>query len=248
MDRTGKRQYDTNRIMIKTQIPQHIGFIVDGNRRWARARGLPTLQGHKRGYERVKDVADWCFARGIPVASFWVFSTENWNRSKREVSYLMNMIRRFFKKDIAELQRKNIRLRVTGRLDGVAQDIQTLIRDGVRDTRTNTGGVLNLCFNYGGQEELVDAMKRIVKARPHVRAITKEFIHKHLYSPELPDLDFLVRTSGEVRTSGFLLWRAAYSEMYFPSVMWPAFSERDLDSALGEYASRERRFGGDSKK
>lgn len=233
------------RTVIKT-LPQHIGFIVDGNRRWARSRGLPTLQGHKRGYERVKDVADWCFKRGIPVASFWVFSTENWKRSKREVGYLMNMIRRFFKKDVAELQRKNIRLRVTGRMQGVASDIQKLIREGVRDTRENTGGTLNLCFNYGGQEELVDTIKHIVKGRPHLRQITKEFIRKHLYSPDLPDLDFLVRTSGELRTSGFLLWRAAYSEMYFPNVSWPAFSERDLERALGEYATRERRFGGDS--
>lgn len=196
----------------------------------------------------MKDVADWCFKRGIPVASFWVFSTENWKRSKREVNYLMNMIRRFFRKDIAELQRKNIQLRVTGRMEGVAKDIQELIRDGAKETRGNSGGILNLCFNYGGQEELVDAVKRILKERPHIRRITKEFIRRFLYSPDLPDLDFLVRTSGELRTSGFLLWRAAYSELTFPRVMWPAFSEADLEQALAEYARRDRRFGGDSQK
>ncbi|MBI2426225.1 MAG: di-trans,poly-cis-decaprenylcistransferase [Candidatus Kerfeldbacteria bacterium] len=233
---------------MKPTLPHHIGFIVDGNRRWARERGLTTFQGHKRGYERMKDVADWVFAREIPVASFWIFSTENWKRSKTEVRYLMNMVRRLLMKEVDELMKKGIQLRVTGRLDNVDRDIKELFEHALARTANNARGILNLVFNYGGQEEMVDMVKKILEIRPQVRMVTKDLLQKYIYSPDLPDVDFVVRTSGELRTSGFLLWQATYAEYLFPKRMWPAFSEHDLDEALKEFARRNRRFGGNDSK
>lgn len=233
---------------MKPSLPHHIGFIVDGNRRWARAHGFTTFHGHKRGYERMKDVADWCFARRIPVASFWIFSTENWKRSKREVQYLMNLVRRVLSREVDELMEKNIQLRVTGRLDNVDRDIRELFERAVKRTANNTRGILNLVFNYGGQEEIVDMAKRILEDRPPIRTVTKELLQKYIYSPDLPDVDLLIRTSGELRTSGFLLWQATYAEYLFPKVFWPAFTEQHFDQALAEFARRNRRFGGNDSK
>ncbi len=225
------------------KIPQHVGLILDGNRRWARERGLPTLDGHSRGYDNLKDVAKLAIDRGVRYVSAYIFSTENWNRTPKEVKYLMDLAYRMLTKDVAELNREQIRVVWVGSRDKVSQKLITAIEKAEEATQGNARGTLALCFNYGGQDELVDAARRIAAKNLQPEEITREVLEEALYAPEVPPVDLLIRTSGEQRLSGYMLYRAAYAELYFTDQYWPDFTEEDLDAALAEYVRRERRHG-----
>lgn len=216
---------------------------MDGNRRWATKRGLPALEGHRQGRIIAKKVGEWCIDRGIEVLTLFAFSTENWKRSKKEVQFLFRLLEIMLTKDLDELHRKNIRLTVIGRVTGLPKRLQDRIDHAVEVTKHNTRGTLQLAINYGGRGEIVDAVKKLVKEARSASKITESSISEKLYTAHQPDPDLIIRTSGEHRTSNFLLWQAAYSELYFTKKNWPEFTEKDLDEALKEYVDRERRFG-----
>jgi undecaprenyl diphosphate synthase len=230
-------------MMDKALIPKHIGFILDGNRRWAVENNLPKLVGHKKGYENLKTIADECFERGVEVVSAYIFSTENWSRELEEVNYLMDLALKMFTKDLDELIKKGIKVVVSGRREKLSQKIKDAIDNTVEQTANNTKGIINICFNYGGQPEIADAVAKIIDSGVESKDITPELIRDNLYHPELPPVDYIVRTSGEKRLSNFLLWDSAYAELEFVPMHWPAFSVQDLDNVLIEYAERSRRFG-----
>lgn len=215
---------------------------MDGNRRWAKKRGLPTLYGHKKGYDKVLKVGDWCLDRGIEVLTVWAFSTENWNRSKKEVGYLMNLLKKGLRNEIKSFHKKNVKVQILGRLSQLPQDLQKACQEVMELTKNNTRAILNIAINYGGQAEIIDAVNNIIKDK--VKKVTPTVFQKYLYDPKMPLPDLIIRTSNEYRTSGFLLWEAPYSELYFCNNPWPAFSEKDLDTALADYQKRQRRFGG----
>lgn len=224
-------------------LPIHIGFILDGNRRWASENGLPKLVGHKKGYENLKKISEECFDRGIKVVSAYIFSTENWKREKAEVDYLMDLALKLFQRDLKELIKKNIRVVVSGSRERLSDKLVAAIENAEKETASNKRGIVNICFNYGGQTEIADAIKKILKAKVKAKDITTKLVRENLYQPELPPLDYIVRTSGEHRLSNFLLWDSAYAELNFVDVHWPAFSSQDLDAVLEEYHRRSRRFG-----
>jgi undecaprenyl diphosphate synthase len=224
-------------------IPEHLAFILDGNRRWAKQRGLPTLLGHQKGYRVLKKIVDASFERGVKYVSAFVFSTENWSRASEEVDYLMDLALRIFTKDLKETHEKGIRICWFGIKDKLSQKHINAIAEAEELTKNNTAGTLCICFNYGGKQEIIDATKKIVASGISVDEITDEDVEKNLYHPEVPAVDLMVRTSNEHRISNFLLWRLAYSEFLFIKKHWPSFGVKDLDKVLEEYASRSRRFG-----
>lgn len=225
-------------------IPKHVGYIVDGNRRWAKKHGLPGYEGHLAGYNALKDVALATLQAGVEYASVYVFSTENWKRSSDEVSKLMGLVLKLVSSDLPEFQKHGVRLRVIGSRDGVDEKIVSAIEKAESETASNSNGVLALCFNYGGQLEIVDAVKKIVQSGAVATDVTSELISANIYAPELPPLDIIVRTSGEQRLSNFMLWRSAYSELFFLKKMWPDMTKNDVSSIIKEYTQRHRRFGG----
>jgi len=222
---------------------QHIAFIPDGNRRWARANGLSINQAYKRGYEQLRVVAQACFDRNIPYFSAFVFSSENWQRASNEVSILMQLALKVILKDAQELHKKNVRLRIVGSREKLSAKLRAAIEEAETLTAKNTAGTFLACFNYGGQQEIVDAVRAITQEDTKPEDITEELITQHLYCPEVPAPDLIVRTSGEKRLSNFLLWQSAYSEFAFVDEYWPEFDENRLDAVLQDYANRGRRFG-----
>jgi len=226
-----------------SHIPTHVGYIVDGNRRWAKKHGLPTYEGHLAGYNTLKDIAQATLDQGVEYMSAYIFSTENWKRSADEVRRLMALVLKIVKADLPEFMEKNIRLRIAGTPEGVDPKIMKAIHNAEEKTRGNTGGTLVLCFNYGGQLEVVDAVKKIVQAGTPSGEITEALIEQNLYIPDVPPLDVVVRTSGEQRLSNFMLWRSAYSEFIFLKKNWPDMTKDDVASIMKEYARRQRRFG-----
>jgi undecaprenyl diphosphate synthase len=233
----------TMNIDAASTIPMHLGLILDGNRRWAKAQGLPTLEGHRAGYGNLKTIGKAAIERGVKYVSAYVFSTENWNRTEEEVSYLMKLLLWVAKNEVEELHKENIRVRFLGSEERLSPQVLKAIKNAEEKTKNNTAGTLALCLNYGGHQEIVDATRRMVADGLKADQITKEVLEKHLYTPDIPPLDLIIRTSGEQRISNFMLWRAAYSELLFVNKHWPAFTVDDLDAALAEYASRQRRFG-----
>ncbi|MES2971545.1 MAG: polyprenyl diphosphate synthase [Patescibacteria group bacterium] len=230
--------------MAKTVvIPNHIGLILDGNRRWAKAQGLPNLEGHRIGYSNLKDIGRHAVKRGVPYISAYIFSAENWNRSKDEVKYLMDLALWLTTHELNEVNKDGIRVRFLGRRDGLSDKLVKVIQKAEELTKNNSKGTLALCFNYGGQQEIVDATNKLLKQAKSSTEITLEKFASMLYAPEIPPVDFIIRTSGEQRISNFMLWRAAYSELYFTDKHWPDFTTKDLDDALVEFAKRRRRFG-----
>lgn len=222
---------------------RHLGIIMDGNRRWAKRRGLPSLEGHRRGYDTLKKAGDWCIERGIEILTVFAFSTENWQRSKKEVKYLMRLLELGLSRDLDELHRKNIRIAVIGRLAGLPERLQMRIHHAVEKTKHNTSGTLQLAINYGGRQEIVDALRKVFRTAKSASKITEESVSQAMYTAAQPDPDMIIRTSGEERLSGFLAWQGVYSELYFTDRLWPDFKEQDLDTALAEYKRRQRRFG-----
>lgn len=230
--------------MDELVIPNHIGYIVDGNRRWAKKHGLPTYEGHLAGYNAIQDVAKATFDSGVKFVSAYIFSTENWKRSEDEVSKLMALVLKMLTSDLPIFDKNNIKLLVIGSRDKVSDKILKAIDDAEAKTANNTAGTLALCFNYGGHLEIADAVKKIVRSGVSEDKITPELIAQNLYAPEIPAMDLIVRTSGEQRISNFMLWRAAYSEMLFIDKMWPDMTSDDVTEIIKEYSKRSRRFGG----
>ncbi|HTE58503.1 MAG TPA: polyprenyl diphosphate synthase [Verrucomicrobiae bacterium] len=224
-------------------IPNHVGFVLDGNRRWAKENGLPVLEGHRRGHTALKAISKAAFDRGVKYVSVFVFSTENWHRTADEVEHLMGLASHFLDRDLKDLQKENIRLAWLGSKDRIGKKLLNGIQKAVRETQDNTGGTLALCFNYGGQQEILDATRALITAGKKAEEITKEVFEQALYAPAVPPVDLLIRTSGEQRLSGFMLYRSAYAELCFVDKFWPDFSEQDLDRVLAEYSDRERRIG-----
>lgn len=227
----------------KADIPVHLGLILDGNRRWARERGLPTLEGHNKGYENLKTITKAAINNGVKYVSAYIFSKENWNRTADEVKYLMNLAYILINKDINELNKENIRVVCLGSRERLSPKLTKAIEKAEEKTKQNTRGTLAICFNYSGREELADAVKDIIRQGVQPDEIDDDTLGNFIYHPEVPDIDLLIRTSGEQRISGYMLYRINYSELYFTDKHWPDFTEQDLDIALAEYASRQRRYG-----
>ena len=213
---------------------------MDGNRRWAKEKKKKTIEGHLAGANRIISLAKYIFDKGVKYLSIYAFSTENFNRSAEEVSYLMGLIIKFFNERVNELHDYNIKIVVSGLRDNLSKEVLKCIDNVVDLTKDNTGGVLNVCLNYGGRREIVDAVNKIKQANV---SITEETFGKYLYN-DLPDLDYVIRTSGEERISNFMLWQISYAEFYFPKVYFPDFDEKEFDKALEIYNNRNRRFGG----
>lgn len=229
--------------MTKTNnaaLPNHVGIILDGNRRWAQAQGLPTLEGHRRGAETFKQVALHAFDKGISFVTAYVFSNENKQRSEEEVGYLMKLVVKAVENYLQEFHERGIKVVVLGRRDGLRNKVLEAVARAEAQTKDNIRGTLGLCFNYGGYEEIADAATTLTEQG---KPLTPQNIESALYQPEIPKLDLIIRTSGEQRLSGFMLWRAAYTELYFSPLMWPVFTTKDFDAALADYQNRSRRFG-----
>lgn len=220
----------------------HLAIIIDGNRRWAKSKGRSSFNGHKKGMDNIRRIGEECRKKGVKILTLYVFSTENWKRSKKEISYLMNLFGQIFnKKNIEELNEKGIRLKVIGQVERLSKSLQNKIKQAEKLTKSNEKGILNLAVSYGGKADIVQAVTNIVKKRPS--RINEELIEKHLWTADLPHPDLIIRTGGEQRLSNFLLWQSAYTELYFSKKLWPDFTEEDLDKALKDYSSRQRKFG-----
>jgi undecaprenyl diphosphate synthase len=224
-------------------IPDHVGFILDGNRRWAKAHGMPVAEGHRQGYLTLKRILRSAMKHGVRYVSAYVFSSENWQRDRKEVQDIMKLLVWGLKHEVKELNREGVRLRVIGSKLHMSHAIARTIHEAEELTKNNDRGTLLLCLDYGGQQEIVEATKRIVADGVDPERITPELISQYLYAPDVPPVDLIIRTSGEQRLSNFMLWEAAYSELAFNKANWPDFTEEDLDQELQNYSKRHRRFG-----
>lgn len=221
--------------------PQHIGFILDGNRRWAKKHGLPTYEGHLAGVTALEDVLEECVERGVKYISFYTWSTENWNRAEEEVRSTMKIVRSIFGRELKRLIKEGCRFVAMGDREGIPDDIRKLIEKAEVDSAGGTRATLVMCFNYGGQQEIVRAARRAALAG--ASDLTLENFTQFLDHPEIPSCDVIVRTSGEKRLSNFMLWRAAYSELIFIDKLWPEMTKQDVSAIIDEYNNRNRRFG-----
>lgn len=225
-------------------VPRHIGYILDGNRRWAKANGVPTYEGHLAGYNALHDVIDATADVGVEYISFYTFSTQNWSRAEEEVNGIMRLIRRLFKTDIKVLAKKDYKIVVLGSTEHVPHDIVEMMRSAEELSASGKRATLAVCFNYGGQEEIVRAAKKLVEQGVPASEITMESFARAIDQPDVPPCDLIVRTSGEQRLSDFMLWRSAYSEFLFLEKFWPEMTKEDVTAILEEYSRRGRRFGG----
>ncbi len=224
-------------------IPAHIGLILDGNRRWAKEHNLTVAEGHREGYQNLKTVAQAAIKHGVRYVSAYVFSTENWQREKQEVRDIMKLLKWVLSHEIKKIHKENIRVRVIGSKVKLGAALVTAIHDAEKLTENNTRGTLLLCLDYGGHQEIVDALKLIVKSGVPAEKITQELIAANLYAPDVPPPDLIIRTSGEQRLSNFLTWQSSYSELMFSKKKWPDFKEKDLFLALKKFKNLNRRFG-----
>ena len=226
------------------KIPNHVGIILDGNGRWAKARGLKRTDGHLAGYKNLLKISKYILNKGTKYLSVFAFSTENFNRPQEEVDYLMDLFMNGFKKDRGYFKKENIKVVFSGRRDRLSDKVLKAMDQMEEETKNNTLGTLNICLNYGGRAEIVDAVNKIITSNK--KNITEEDFKKYLYN-DLPDIDFMIRTSGEVRISNFMLWQISYAELYFPECFFPDFNEEEYNKALKEFSKRDRRFGGLNK-
>ncbi len=243
-----KKESDSIEIIPDEAMPKHIGFIMDGNGRWAKKRGLPRRAGHAAGAQTFRRVVRDCEARGIKSATFYTFSTENWKRPQEEVDAIMNLLRDYLKESLRDFQEENIRTVFIGDRSALAPDILELMKEAEEGTADKTGLTVNIALNYGGRHELVLAMKSLARdvqdGKLSPEDITEQLISDTLETAGQPDPDLIIRPSGEYRTSNFLLWQSAYAEYVFMDVLWPDFNDKHLDEALLAFAGRNRRFGG----
>ncbi len=227
----------------KKIVPQHVVIIPDGNRRWAKKHGLAPIDGHKKGLDAAMQVVRGSRNLGVRVLTLWGFSTENWQRSKREVGYLMRIYTVFFKKHLQELVKEEVRFKWLGRRDRVPAKLREVLEKVEKATASNNKYFLNICIDYGGHDEIVRAVKKVLKRGVKASQLTEEMITKNLDTADVPDPDLLIRTSGEKRTSGIMPWQTTYTEFFFSKLFFPDFSMVELKRALADYSSRQRRFG-----
>jgi len=229
------------------KVPVHLAIIMDGNGRWAKKRGLPRIEGHRVGMEKIRNITDWCEERGIGVLTLYAFSKQNWNRPRQEVNFLMRRFEDYLDREAENLVKRNVRFKVIGRVEELPYSLRDKIKEVEQMTDKNRKFFLNLAINYGGQEEIVDAAKSICtlakKGKISHQAIDIELFKRYLYTSDLPYPDLVIRTGGEMRVSNFLLWQIAYAELWITPIFWPDFTEEDLDRALQDFSRRERRFG-----
>lgn len=228
---------------IKNSPVQHLGIIMDGNRRWANDRGLPSVYGHKKGVDALERAGDLCISREIKYLTVWAFSTENWSRPKKEISYLMKLMKHVAETKVSVFMKQGVRLNVIGRLKQLPAETREAIERAIEKTKKNTRVVMNVAINYGGRAEIVDAVKTLVAKKINPEKITEKFLNSFFYLPEIPEPDLIIRTGGQVRTSGFLPWESEYSEWFFTKTKWPDFGAKELDAALADYSERQRNFG-----
>ncbi|MBV8808098.1 MAG: isoprenyl transferase [Acidobacteriaceae bacterium] len=245
----GERDWRVATQLNPTRLPAHIAIIMDGNGRWARQRNYPRLMGHKAGVDPVREVAETCAQLGIEALTLYAFSVENWKRPRHEIEGLWRLLRIYLRRELPNLMRNGIRLVAIGRLESLPEAVQRELESVMNRTAQNRGMRLNLAINYGGRAELVDAVNAILdnarlEGNLDSLTVTEQSVSSHLYTAELKDPDLLIRTSGEMRVSNFLLWQIAYSELYITDTLWPDFSRTELLEAILEYQNRDRRFGG----
>ena len=229
--------------ILTTNVPNHVGFIVDGNRRWAKLNGKSVAEGHRSGYDTLKTIALSAFDHSVKYVSAYVFSTENWQRDPKEVDDIMKILGWVLNHEVKGFHKKNIRLRIAGSRNKLAPSIIKAIDSAEKLTKHNTAGTVMLCLDYGGQQEIVDAVKTIVRSGVDADDVTVEMISNYVYAADVPPVDLIIRTSGEQRLSNFMTWRSVYSELMFYDKLWPDFNEQDLLEAFNNYATRHRRFG-----
>jgi undecaprenyl diphosphate synthase len=222
-------------------LPKHIAIIMDGNGRWAKKKGLSKIMGHRSGAKVADAITEACAKKGIEALTLYTFSTENWKRPKEEVKALMSLIERTLNENVGKINKNNIKFNVIGRLEELSPSLRELIRKMMQESASNTGMTLTLALNYGGRQEILDAVKKA--CTKDTNSWREEDFEKLLYTTNLPDPDLVIRTSGEMRLSNFLLWQSAYSEIYVTDTLWPDFNADELERALMEYEKRERRFG-----
>lgn len=234
--------------MEEKTIPVHIAIIMDGNRRWARKRGLPTQLGHSQGVKALENVAVACQKMGVRYLTVFAFSTENWKRSKEEVNYLMELLAKNISDFDKRFDNRNVRIRLVGNRNGLPENLLQGIDKIEERTKENDGLTVNVAINYGGRAEIVQAMQKVAEDYKsgkvkELEEINEELLSHYMYTNEIPDPDLLIRTAGEIRTSGFLTWQSVYSELYFTDVLWPDFDKKELEKAVEEYCHRKRNFG-----
>lgn len=227
--------------MHEGNLPKHVAFILDGNRRWAREKKLPTFLGHKKGYEAIEPIIDHAIKLDIPFLTFWAFSTENWKRDKNEVTYLLDIFRLLLKKDCRRLHQKGVKVSIIGQLENFPEDIVHEAKKIVEETKGNKEITVTIGLSYGGRTEIVNAINKIIQDNRKI--IDEQIFSEYLYTNGQPDPDLIIRTGGEQRLSGFLPWQSVYSELYFTKTYWPDFTPERFDEALEEYNNRQRRFG-----
>ena len=232
--------------MSDTNIPKHIAIIMDGNRRWAKKRNLPVKLGHKNGAESLRKIINYSIKLGIEYITVYAFSTENWKRSEDEVKDLMNLLREYLDQIEKDNEKKNVKIKILGDITRLDSDIQEKIINLENKTKDNTGLVFNIALNYGGRDEIIHAVLGISRdlMNKNIDEVNEEVFSTYLYGGAMPDPDIILRTAGEKRLSNFLLWQCAYSEFIYTDVLWPDFSEKDLDKAIAEFNTRKRNFGG----
>jgi len=233
--------------LTQEQLPKHVAVIMDGNGRWAQKRGLPRVEGHREGMNSVRSIITQSARLGISHLTLYAFSTENWRRPKREVNFLMNLLIEYLKKELAELHRQEVRIRMIGSRERISSRVLKNIDYATELTRRNQGLNVHLAFNYGSRQEILEAVEAYIQKRPRP-VLTEQLFSELLYTANTPDPDLLIRTSGEMRLSNFLLWQLAYAEIIVTPVFWPDFRENQFQDALTEFASRERRYGGIGEK
>jgi len=226
----------------QSKLPAHVGIIMDGNGRWAKKRHLPRVIGHQAGVKALERVIDSAKAIGIRYLSVYAFSTENWKRSSSEVQGLMGLFRYYLRGKMEQMHKRNARMRFAGRMDVFPGDILKIVAEAEDRTKDNDGIDVIFCINYGGRQEILDAVSKLIESG-HGGPVTEELLRRRMYLPDVPDPDLLIRTAGELRISNFWLWESAYSEYYFSDVYWPDFDRLELERALDSYARRERRYG-----
>jgi len=235
---------------MEKKIPYHVAIITDGNRRWARKRGLSPLQGHMEGYKNFQRILRYCQKRGVKVLTAFGFSSENWKRSKEEVHYLMKLLENGLsnEKDIAEIHKAGVRMKIIGQKEKLPKSLQKVIKKVENLTKNNKKFSVNLAVSYGGKWDILQAVQKIMKKKIPAEKITEDLISKYISTADLPEPDLIIRAGGERRLSNFLLWQTAYSELYFTKKLWPELSEKELDKVFNDFANRNRRFGGDINK
>lgn len=228
---------------LPANIPYHVGIIMDGNGRWAKQRGLPRTEGHRHGVENLRGVLEACGDFGIKILTIYAFSTENWGRPPAEVRFLLSIIDYFIDRELNALHEKGVKLRHIGKLDGLNPRLKKRIHEALELTRNNEVITLNIAFNYGGRDDIVQAVRQIMREGVAPEAVTEDLISQHLYTAGQPDPDLIIRTGGDMRLSNFLMWQAAYSEFYSTPTFWPDFNRTELLQAIEYYGARDRRFG-----